>query len=224
MPPPETRKPGYTQNKPGERVSGLDLATPNDEYERLRAAGKTGLHRAEEEYRKALGLAPRHAEAHLRLGHVLFLTSRPDAALPEMRLAASDPAPRVQYFASMFEAAVHEGTSQWDKALACYEKAVRVCPDCLSGGIALSFSQRRMGRPDLAVRTLDAATARRTFTDYWWDYPLGEFWRYDLVIAQLRGEVRCAASTHSVVRTASTRRVGSRTAGHVQVECRRCIR
>jgi hypothetical protein len=107
-----------------------------------------------------------------------------------MRLAASDPAVRVQYLASMFEAAVHEGASRWDEVLACYEKAVRACPHCLSGGIALSYSQRRMGRPDLAVQTLDAATARRTFTDYWWDYPLGEFWRYDLVIAQLRGEVR----------------------------------
>ncbi len=190
LPPPDMQKPAYTQNRPGERVSGLNLSTPNDDYERLRAAKKIGLGRAEELYRKALGLDPRNAEAHLRLGRVLFLTSRSDAALSEIRLAASDPAPRVQYLASMFEAAVHERASHWDTALACYEKAVRACPNCLSGGIALSWSQRRTGRPDLAVQTLDAATARRTFSDYWWDYPLGEFWRHDQVIAQLRGDVQ----------------------------------
>ncbi len=165
----------------------------DDGYERLVTAKKTGFSLAEAFYRRALAVDAGHAEAHLRLGRVLSLTSRPDAALSELRLAASSTAPRMRYLASIFEGIVHETAGQMDAALASYQEALRACPSCLSGGIALSHAQRRSGAVETAEQTLDAATARdarEAFDDYWWDYPLGALRQRDVLLGQLRGGLR----------------------------------
>ena len=172
----------------------LGPAPPVDDgYEKLVTAKKTGFSLAEDLYRRALAVDAGNAEAHLRLGRVLSLTSRPDAALSELRLAASSPAPRMRYLASIFEGMVHESAGQMDAALASYQEAVRACPSCLSGGIVLSHAQRRTGAVATAEQTLDAATARdarEAFDDFWWDYPLGALRQRDVLLAQLRGGLR----------------------------------
>ncbi len=162
-------------------------------YERLVAAKHTGLGRAEEFYRKALAADAGHAEAHLRLGRVLFLTSRSDAALPELQIAAESRSPRIHYLASMFQGGVQEAAARLDAAIPCYEEALRTCPNCFSASLALSHAQRRSGDPDLAVRTLDGATSRdatATFDDYWWDYPLGALRQRDSLMRDLREGLR----------------------------------
>lgn len=197
---PERSRGGRVQNLQSQYrvpISGgtINAGSPpssNDEdaYDRLVAARKAGYARAEEFYRRALAVEAGNAEAHLRLGRVLALTSRPDLGLAELRLAASSDAPRIRYLASMFEGAVHEGSARLEEALASYQQAVRACPNCLSGGIALSHAQRRTGAPEVAVQTLDAATNREAFPDYWWDYPLGAFRQCDVLMVQLRGSLR----------------------------------
>jgi tetratricopeptide (TPR) repeat protein len=165
----------------------------DDGYETLVSAKKTGFNLAEAFYRRALAVDSGNAEAHLRLGRVLSLTSRPDAALSELRLAASSTAPRIRYLASTFEGIVHETAGQMDTALASYQEAVRACPSCLSGAVALSHAQRRTGAVETAEQTLDAATARDArdaFDDFWWDYPLGALRQRDVLLAQLRGGLR----------------------------------
>jgi tetratricopeptide (TPR) repeat protein len=165
----------------------------DDGYESLVAAKRTGFGLAEEFYRRALAVDAGNEEARLRLGRVLSLTSRPDAALVELRLAASSTALRIRYLASMFEGIVHEAPGRMDAALASYQEAVRACPGCLSGAVALSHAQRRTGAIDTAEQTLDAAMARDArvpFADYWWDYPLGALRQRDVLLAQLRGGLR----------------------------------
>ncbi len=162
-------------------------------YERLGAAKQTGFGRAEELYRKATAIDAGHVEAHLRLGRILSLTSRPDAALSELQLAAGSRTPRFHYLASMFQGAVQEAATRLDVAVACYEEALRTCPTCLSASLALSHAQRRSGDPDLAARTLDSATKRdatAAFDDYWWGYPLGALWQRDGLMRDLRGGLR----------------------------------
>jgi VWFA-related protein len=176
-------------------ASPLMAAPPASDarYERLEAAKQTGFGRAEELYRKAIAANAGHAEAHLRLGRVLSLTSRSDAALSELQVAAGSRDPRVHYLASMFQGGVQETATRLDVAVACYEEALRTCPSCLSAGLALSHAQRRSGDPDLAARTLDAATSRdatAAFDDYWWHYPLGALWQRDRLMRDLRGGLR----------------------------------
>jgi tetratricopeptide (TPR) repeat protein len=165
----------------------------DDRYERLETAKQTGLVRAEEFYRKAVAIDAGHAEAHLRLGRILHLTSRSDAALSELQLAAGSRDPRIHYLASMFQGAVQEAAQRLDLAVASYDEALRTCQNCLSASLALSHAQRRSGDPDLAARTLDTATSRdatAAFDDYWWDYPLGALWQRDGLMRDLRGGLR----------------------------------
>jgi tetratricopeptide (TPR) repeat protein len=170
-----------------------DAPRPDDEHERLAEAKRTGLLRAEEYYRKALIADANNREAHLRLGRVLFLTSRLDAALPELRHAAASSDRRLHYLASMFEGALYEATDQPEAAVAAYEDAVRVCPQCLSGGVALSEAQRVKGEAEMAAATLDAALTRDAkgpYPDFWWDYLVGAYWQRDTLMRELRGGLR----------------------------------
>lgn len=96
----------------------------------------------------------------------------------------------MHYLASMFEGAVHETAGRLDAAIASYEEAVLACPTCLTGGIALSHAQRQNKAPEVATRTLDLATRRAEFADFWWDYPLGRLWQRDLLMRELRGSLR----------------------------------
>jgi tetratricopeptide (TPR) repeat protein len=164
---------------------------PEDERaSRLADVRRTGLTRAEQLYRRAAAAETEPAEAHLRLGRILFLASRPDAALSELRLAAAGREPRVHYLASMFEGAVHEGAGRLDAAIASYEEAVRTCPTCLTGGIALSHAQRQNHAPEVARRTLDLALANALSVDYWWGYPVGALSQRDPLMRELRGSLR----------------------------------
>jgi tetratricopeptide (TPR) repeat protein len=168
-------------------------SSADDGYESLVAAKKAGFGQAEAFYRRALAADAANAEAHLRLGRVLSLTSRPDEALSELRPVANSTVPRLRYLASIFEGIVHESAERMDAALASYQEAVRACPGCLSGGVALSHAQRRTGAAAAAEQTLDAAMARDArdaFEDYWWDYPLGALRQRDGLLAQLRGALR----------------------------------
>jgi VWFA-related protein len=103
----------------GAAASPLIAAPPGSDarYERLEAAKQTGLGRAEEFYRKAVAMDAGHAEAHLRLGRVLFLTSRSNAALSELQIAAGSRNPRIHYLASMFQGAAEEAATRLDLAV-----------------------------------------------------------------------------------------------------------
>jgi tetratricopeptide (TPR) repeat protein len=154
---------------------------------------RDGLKLAEEFYRKTLTSDPRFAEAHLRLGRVLYLSGRLDAALEECRLAATVGDARVRYLASLFAGAVREANGQRAEAVAAYREAGRECPGCPSASIALSHALYRDGQRDAATVAIDAALAGKEVdlrADPWWSYPLGPFWQRDDLLAALRKAVR----------------------------------
>jgi VWFA-related protein len=178
--------------------SGLTMTSAfptgaEDQYSRLSAARQTGFAQAEDFYRRALLGDGRDAEAHLRLGRVLYLTGRSEAALGELRTAAQSPKLRVRYLASLFEARMHESTGRMDLAGECYRESIRACPNCLTAGVALSHIQRLSGQTEEAARTLDSALqhdAKSERSDFWWDYPLGSFWQASTLISTLGQRLR----------------------------------
>jgi tetratricopeptide (TPR) repeat protein len=154
---------------------------------------RDGLKLAEGFYRKALTADPTFAEAHLRLGRVLHLSGRLDAALEEFRLAATAGDTRIRYLASLFTGAVREANGQWAEAIAAYREAGRQCSGCPSAAIALSHALYRDGQRDGATRSIDAALAGREVdlrADPWWSYPFGPFWQRDDLLAALRKAVQ----------------------------------
>jgi VWFA-related protein len=142
----------------------------DERYEQLARAKRTGLARAEEFHRRAAAVDAGLEKAHLRLGRVLFLSSRAGEALSELRLAAGSPDVRTRHLASLFQGAVHEGAERLDAAIASYEEAVHACPTCLTGGLALSHAQRQNHMRDVSMQTLEVAAGRAGFVDFWWDY------------------------------------------------------
>jgi hypothetical protein len=179
-PPPRSQRVGPVDN---------DWAPPPVLVRRKR----DGLKLAEAFYRKALTSDPTFAEAHLRLGRVLHLSGRLDAALEEFRLAATAGDTRIRYLASLFTGAVREANGQWAEAIAVYRKAAGQCPGCPSAAIALSHALYRNGQRDGATLSIDAALAGTEVdlrADPWWSYPFGPFWQRDDLLAALRKAVR----------------------------------
>jgi tetratricopeptide (TPR) repeat protein len=178
--------PASTQVKRGVRIPTADLALMT---ERRRDGWKI----AEKFYQHASVLDPGYAEAHLRLGWVLFLSGRSDAALSELALAERSTDRRIRYLASLFRGGVRAAAGKWTDAVAAYRNAGALYPNCLAASAGLSHAIRRSGDTANASEAMASALAddRRTpCHDPWWDYPLGAFHERDRLLEELRGEIR----------------------------------
>jgi tetratricopeptide (TPR) repeat protein len=178
--------PASTQVKRGVRI-------PTAELTLLTERRRDGWRIAEKLYRHASVLDPECAEAHLRLGWVLFLSGRSDAALSELALAERSPDRRIRYLASLFRGGVRAAAGKWTDAVAAYRNAAAVYPNCLAAAVGLSHAIRRSGDMANASETMASALAddRRTpCHDPWWDYPLGAFHERGRLLDELRGEIR----------------------------------
>ena len=99
---------------------------------------------------------------------------------------------RDTYLAAMFLAATHEAEGSADRAVASYQRAHAVDPDCQVAAFGLSHALRLRGEDESAAVTARAAAADgpSSCDDPWWSYDYGQSWKLDATIELLREMVR----------------------------------
>jgi len=153
-----------------------------------------GLRReAEALYRRALDADGSLVEARVRLGRVLALTGRLDAADSELDAALQTTTdPRQRYLGNLFRGAVYERQARWADAAACYRRAVEIDAHNQAARIALSHALARSGDDRgarEAARAFFGAGPSLAQGDTWWGYPFGWSNRGAPALDRLRLEV-----------------------------------
>jgi VWFA-related protein len=160
--------------------------------QKLTAARRQFLVRAEEDYRQALAAPAPPEEAHLRLGRVQVLLGHVKQGRPELEWVLSHSAsPYLVYLAHVFLGQVAEAGGDAAAAEASYRAAIAVQPLCQSAAVALAHLRRREGdaggEREALDRALAASNERR---DPWWFYGHGQLRTLDAVRERLSQEPR----------------------------------
>ena len=150
--------------------------------------------RAEETFRRVLEREPDHAEAHLRLGHVLEMAGDPAGAVAalEKSLALTDAA-SVRLPANLLLGDIFEGRGDLGRAIRFFEDAAAADPYCQPAAVALAHALHRSRNTVRAREVMRAFLARTSSTsepDGWWRYLRGDVRRVDSLLHELRDEVR----------------------------------
>jgi tetratricopeptide (TPR) repeat protein len=140
---------------------------------------RLSLDEAAKAYRRALEIAPRSAEARLRLGRVLALLGRPDEAKTAFeRVIAEGAHEETRWLAHMFLGRVHEQTGRHVEAVTSYRRALGLRAT-QSAIIALANALDRSGERVAAVAQLqllgtteDHSTLCEDGCDPWLNYNL----------------------------------------------------
>ncbi len=155
----------------------LFAADPLAARSRLTRRGRprTHLARAERALRAALRLDPALAEARLRLARIAWWRGDLAAARTELRplLLAGPKDDRATFLAHLFLGRIQEDSGEPREALASYQAAMALDPECQSARIARSFVLRRLGDSAAARAELDTALGRartRVRPDPYWLY------------------------------------------------------
>ena len=155
----------------------------------------SGLEHAEEFHREAIKVQPTLAEAHMRLGRVLYLRHK----LPEARKALEtardlEPVNEIGYLTALFLARVTEDEGNDVDAFAQYTEMVSVWPECHAPHVALSRMFEARGDRQAALGALlplfRDPVFRKCQYDPWWIYLYGQVWRIMPLLDALRTEVR----------------------------------
>ena len=118
------------------------------------------LREAEATYRNVLRLDPTLTGARVRLGYVLLRLHRLEEARHELTAALAVAVTQHDtYLAAMFLAATHEAEGSADRAVASYQRAHAVAPDCQVAAFGLSHALRLRGEDESAAVTARAAAA-----------------------------------------------------------------
>ncbi len=147
---------------------------------------------ATQSFREALRLSPGLVEARLRLGRVLWLDGKLDAAERELVAVAAGPSPDGRHLAHLFLARIEDDRGRLPEALAHAEAAVALRPQWQSSRLELAFLLRRAGRGGEATLALVATLAAdpAASQDGWLRYNVGAHDRAALELEALRGMVR----------------------------------
>lgn len=148
---------------------------------------------AERRYRQALALDPTLAEAHLRLGHILMRTDRPQRALIELRRATQESAEAgVKALAHLFLGDLTERLGSAEEALAHYRAALEQDPALQQAGLAESALLERRGGRAAALSALEGVLRGGCAAGLprWLGYHLGFGARADTMVQELRRRVR----------------------------------
>jgi hypothetical protein len=139
---------------------------------------RTELREAERLFRQALIARPPFAEAHLRLGRVLFLLGQRAEAVAELRSALSQPEDMLlQYYAQLFLGSAHESLGAVDAAREAYAAASELEPEAQSPRLALSTLALRFGYGGPAIQSPVFASISTTDSepyDPWWIYHIAQ--------------------------------------------------
>jgi tetratricopeptide (TPR) repeat protein len=147
------------------------------------------LREAESTYRSVLRSDPALTEARVRLGYVLLRLHRLEEARHELTAAlAVAVTQRDTYLAALFLAATHEAEGSADQAVASYQRAHAVAPDCQVAAFGLSHALRLRGEYETAAATARAAAREgpSSCDDPWWSYDYGQSWKLDATLDLLR--------------------------------------
>ncbi len=151
-----------------------DFPPPPAESER-RSEPAEHLAAAQRALQAALEIEPTLSEARLRLARVVWWRGDLVQAQAELRqIAVTQPGDAgTAFLAQLFLGRVEEDAGQLARALAAYEAAVALRPDCQSARLALSHTRLRLGDPAAARRELETALRSgrsRSRPDPFWLY------------------------------------------------------
>jgi tetratricopeptide (TPR) repeat protein len=169
--------------RPNNFVFGRPLAVSIDVKENLNGA--------RELYERGLAARPVYVQTHLRLGRVLSLLDRLDAARAELELvAANADAARERYLAELFLARVAEQADDDETAVVHYRRAIDAWPDSQAARVGLVQALGRKdgsdGAPKELREFLSQPWPRAVTSDPWWVYPFGESERGPQLLDELR--------------------------------------
>jgi tetratricopeptide (TPR) repeat protein len=161
--------------------------------ERAPSPAEERLERAAQSYRAALHALPDLYEARLRLARTLYLAARVEAAAAEVRLL--DPHPPddyLRYLTLLVGGSISEARGRTDDAIDDYWDAGALCRGCHSATVALSHALLRKGdraaARDLIDRLVNVPLWPKP-ADPWLEYRMGQWWRFDALLARLQVEV-----------------------------------
>ena len=151
------------------------------------------LEQAADLYRAAIAMAPDLYEARLRLARTRYLQGRVDAADAEAgALAAQVTDGHLRYLTLLIGGGISESAGRQREAVDKYRGARALCRGCQSATLALSQILLRMGdrkgARDLVDRLVNVS-AWPVPDDPWLDYQMGQWYRIEAMLEQLRGEV-----------------------------------
>jgi tetratricopeptide (TPR) repeat protein len=154
---------------------------------------------AERWLQRAVALDPSLAEAHLRLGRVLFWADRPTYARRELERAiaavASAERPFVGYLAALFLGQLHEEAHRVEEAMRAYEQAIRFNPRGRAAYLALGHLLLMSGPAEEGWARVRAAfgetgDVNSDELDPWLLYRHGQAWQASDRLHALEGWVR----------------------------------
>jgi tetratricopeptide (TPR) repeat protein len=150
---------------------------------------------AEVALKHAIALKPNLAEAHLRLGRVLYQQGRHKDAQAEFvraqALSAAANDPWTSAISGMLLGRLFEGNRQMDKAAEAYRQAVALQIPGQSPALALGTFLIRQGTEEEGWKTIQQAFATSAQNlDPWVAYPAGAFHRNAELLETLRNYVQ----------------------------------
>ena len=184
--------PAFYRRDPGELNEEAWSAEPP-----LRERPEVLLSRAERNYRAALAQKPSCIEARLRLGRVLLLQGKNEAAFAELQMAHREAgSAHLRYLALLFMGVAHEESKTFEAALQAYEAAAREYPTSQASRLARANVLQALGRLDEArIEARQIFGQPRTAVqgaglDPWWFYRAAQFWETERWMDELRAMMR----------------------------------
>jgi hypothetical protein len=146
------------------------------------------LDQAETHFRAVLDKDSNRLEARLRLARALQQGDKLPEARALLASLTSAPDDRIAYLAALFLGGIDDREGRVAEAAALYARAAARLPEAQTARLAASEIQHRSGDRQGAADVVVAATGPGNVLDPWWTYVFGEYWRVDLLLAELRAK------------------------------------
>jgi hypothetical protein len=153
-------------------------------------AGENLLNDARRYLQKSVDANPKAIEARIRLGRVLMLLGRYDAAGEQLTGPSQSGQPAFEYLRLLFLGDLRERQNDPAGAIVAYEEAIGLTPSPQSARLAVAEVSHSMGRRTDAARVaIQAMSTPSNENDPWWGYQRGQWWRLGYYLKVGRGLV-----------------------------------